>query len=213
MNSIPVPAKLRTERLYLRSWQPADAARLLPVLEANVNHLVDWIPPHVAAPAPVSEIELRLVGFAEDFQAGRSWRFALFSADQRDLFGEVDLFPRSAEGRVHFASADRMEIGYWLRSDVTGKGYATEAARAMLELAMTMPRVSRVEIHCDPRNAPSAAVPRRLGFRLERSGSGQPSILPEEPGGSLTVYIFDKSRKGIISKPLTIVTGFPLSRE
>lgn len=184
MNSMPIPADLRTERLYLRSWKAADAAGLLPLLEANVDHLGDWIPPQVAGPAPLSEIELRLAGFAEDFHTGRNWRFALFSADQRALFGEVDLFPRSAEERVHFASADRMEIGYWLRSDVTGMGYATEAARAMLELAAAMPKVTRVEIHCDPRNAPSAAVPRRLGFRLEHPGA-------EQPADSLSVYTFD----------------------
>lgn len=162
-----VPDEIHTGRLYLRSWRQNDAARLLPVLEANVDHLGAWIPAHVAAPAPLRELELRLASFADDFEAARSWRYAILSPDQQEVLGEVDLFPRSADGRVALAAADRAEIGYWLRSDLTGKGLATEAAQAMLDVAVALPGLTRVEIHCDPRNAPSAAVPRRLGFRLE----------------------------------------------
>jgi len=182
----PVPGELRTERLYLRAWQTSDAALLLPVLEANVDHLGGWIPAHVAAPAPLSALAVRLAGFAEDFRAGRCWRFAIFSPDQHDLFGEASLFPRSEEGRVDLASADRLEIGYWLRCDVTGKGYATETARAMLQLGLSLPGMERIEIHCDPLNTPSAAVPRRLNFRLVSAGSDPaPS---QESAGMLWVY-------------------------
>jgi RimJ/RimL family protein N-acetyltransferase len=163
---------------------------LLPVLAANVHHLGDWIPEHVAAPAPLGDLERRLAGFAEDFHSGRCWRYALFSLDRTDLLGELSLFPRSAEGRVEAAAADRLEIGYWLRSDATGKGYATEAARAMLELALTVPGMLRVEIHCDARNVASAAVPQRLGFRLASPGAKQPATastdmlwIYDAPGG------------------------------
>jgi RimJ/RimL family protein N-acetyltransferase len=188
MNSTPVPCDLRSERLYFRPWQKADAVLLLPVLEANVDHLGEWIPAHVSAPAPLDELELRLAGFADDFQAGRNWRFGIFSADRSAVLGEVSLFPRSAEGRVDFASADRLEIGYWLRRDVTGRGYATEAARAVLGFAIAMPRISTIEIHCDPGNTASAAVPRRLGFRLVRSGSEPGSTLSQGEAGMLWAY-------------------------
>ncbi|HET6628368.1 MAG TPA: GNAT family N-acetyltransferase [Woeseiaceae bacterium] len=162
-----IPAEVHTGRLFLRSWHPDDARRLLPILEANVDHLGSWIPAHVASPAPLRDLERRLAGFAGDFEAARSWRYAILSPDQQEIFGEVDLFPRSADGRVELVSADRAEIGYWLRRDLTGKGLATEAAQAMLDIATGLPGVRRAEIHCDPRNKPSAAVPRRLGFRLE----------------------------------------------
>jgi RimJ/RimL family protein N-acetyltransferase len=188
MNSIPVPRELRSERLFFRPWQEADAVLLLPVLEANVDHLADWIPEHVSAPAPLEELKLRLAGFAGDFEAARNWRFGIFPEDQSGVFGEVSLFPRSAEGRVDLASADRLEIGYWLRQDVTGRGYATESARAMLGLAVAMPGIDSVEIHCDPRNNASAAVPRRLGFRLLRPGVEQGLTLPQNEAGMLWSY-------------------------
>lgn len=191
-NPTLIPDALRTDRLCLRAWQEADAALLLPVLEANVQHLADWIPAHVAAPAPPGDIELRLAGFAEDFRAGRCWRYAIFTADEGDLLGEVDLFPRSSAGRVEFASADRLEIGYWLRRDATGKGFASEAARAMLELAEALPGMTRVEIHCDPLNAASAAVPRRLGFRIASPPEGAGDSL-QEPAAMLWIYDVDRA--------------------
>ena len=166
MNAHAVPDEILTERLHLRCWRRGDAVLLLPVLEANVEHLQSWIPAHVAAPAPLPELEERLAGFAADFRAGRNWRYGVLAPDERDVFGEISIFPRSAAGRVHVAAADRLEVGYWLRRDVTGRGYATEAARAMLSLAASLPGMSHVEIRCDPLNTASAAVPKRLGFRL-----------------------------------------------
>lgn len=166
MSAHAVPDEIRTERLQLRCWRRGDALLLLPVLQANVEHLQSWIPAHVAAPAPLPDLEERLAGFAADFRAGRNWRYGVFAPDEREVFGEISLFPRSAAGRVNLAAADRLEVGYWLRRDVTGRGYATEAARAMLSLAASLPGMSHVEIRCDPRNAASAAIPKRLGFRL-----------------------------------------------
>lgn len=158
------PTHLRSERLLLRRWRADDAARLHPILEVNVEHLKPWIPWTTAEPVPVPELEARLTRFNADFDAGIAFRYAILTLDERTLLGGASLHPRSGDARVPFASADHIEIGYWLRADATGRGYATEAARAMLEVARALPHMDRVLIRCDPRNAPSAAVPARLGF-------------------------------------------------
>ena len=136
------------------------------MLEANGEHLAPWIPARVATSAPVPVLAERLAGFATDFAADREWRFGMFTLREGKLLGEVGLFPRAATGRVPFAEADRVELGYWLRGDETGRGFVTEGARALLTVASHIPRFSRAEIRCDSRNAPSAAVPPRLGFTL-----------------------------------------------
>lgn len=161
-----VPALLRTDRLLLRCWHPRDASLLLPVLEANVSHLAGWIPAAVAAPAPLAEVSARLEQFADAFGSDQAWRYGLFSPDETAILGEVSLFPRVAAQRVPFREADRLEIGYWLRADVTGQGLATEATRTMLTVAASLADMRCVEIRCDVRNEPSAAIPRRLGFDL-----------------------------------------------
>jgi RimJ/RimL family protein N-acetyltransferase len=161
-----IPIEIRTARLLLRPWRADDAGDLQPVLEANQDHLGPWIPARVATPAPVPILAERLAGFAADFSADREWRFGMFAIRDGRLLGEVALFPRSADGRVPFDEADRVELGYWLRADETGQGLVTEAARAVLNLASHIPRFSRAEIRCDARNGPSAAIPPRLGFKL-----------------------------------------------
>ena len=173
MRSRPiVPTTLRTARLHLRPWAATDAARLQPILEANLAHLGPWIPAHVATPLPVPELAGRLAGFADDFTAGRAYRFALLTPDGTKVLGEVDLFPRGATGRVCLADANRVELGYWLDAAVTGQGLATEAAGALVAIAATLPGMTHVEIRCDAANAASAAVPRRLGFHLSAVEAG-----------------------------------------
>jgi RimJ/RimL family protein N-acetyltransferase len=166
MSPSSIPDLVRTSRLLLRPWRAADAALLHPVLEANVAHLGPWIPAHVATPVPVPALAERLAGFVDDFAAEKAFRFALLTPDSSTILGEADLFPRAPTGRVSLSTADRVEIGYWLDVAVTGQGLATEAARALVDISMTLPGMSHAEIRCDKANIASSAVPRRLGFQL-----------------------------------------------
>ena len=163
------PEALRTARLLLRRWSPADAPLLRDALDGSVDHLRPWIPWRIAEPAPVPVLETRLAGHAEDFDAAHEWLWGVFPLDASAVLGGVGLYPRDAAGRVPLAQADRVELGYWLRAEATGRGYATEAARALLDVALALPGMTCVEIRCDARNAPSVAIPARLGFRHART--------------------------------------------
>ena len=177
----------------LRRWRVGDAVELEPILAANVEHLCDWIPRRVSTPASVDRLSERLSEFSAAFDATREWRYAIFTADPRRLLGEVSLFPRVASTRVPFADADRVEIGYWLRADATGHGYATEAARAAADLALSLPSISHLTIQCDERNEASAAVPRRLGFSLA-STVVVPGASESGPPRRLQLWEYSQSR-------------------
>ena len=175
------PTVIRTPRLLLRAWRATDSDALRPVLEANVAHLSPWIPPHVWSPAPLGELATRLATFASEFADNRAWRYALFTSNESMLLGELALFPRDAHARVAMTDANRVEIGYWLRTDCTGHGFATEAASAALTIVDTISRFAHAEIRCDARNAPSAAVPLRLGFTLADTIEEPPDTEGEPP--------------------------------
>lgn len=195
--SMLVPDAVRTARLMLRPWCAEDADHLLPILEANQAHLGPWIPLRVSTPAPLPELAARLAGFAADFAAAREWRYALLTLARATVIGEVGLYPRNADGRVAFAAADRVELGYWLRADYTGQGYATEATQAALAITRTLPGLAQVEIRCDARNAPSAAVPQRLGFELATTRE-QPSVTPGAPPVTLQVWTYALGRGAVL---------------
>jgi ribosomal-protein-alanine N-acetyltransferase len=50
---------------------------------------------------------------------------------------------------------------------MTGRGYTTEATKALLRLALAQRDVHRVEIRCDVRNRASERVIRKCGFEKE----------------------------------------------
>lgn len=59
------------------------------------------------------------------------------------------------------------EIGWALHRDFQGKGYAFEAASAVLDLAFRTIGLHRVTAELDPRNGASVALCERLGMRSE----------------------------------------------
>ncbi len=65
------------------------------------------------------------------------------------------------------AENSRGEIGWTMHPDFTGKGYAAEAARAMLGIAFRELGLHRVIAELDPRNDASIALCKRLGMREE----------------------------------------------
>ncbi len=71
-----------------------------------------------------------------------------------------------------------MEIGYWIDHRFAGRGFGTEAAGLLTDVALALPGVTRTEIHCDVANQASAAIPRKLGYQLDRV---EPQA-PEAPG-------------------------------
>jgi len=84
------------------------------------------------------------------------------------------------------AYADDVEIGWRLVREHWGRGYATEAARAVVDWAFATFPVDRILALADPANDASIAVMRRLGMtRL-------PDLDDDE--GRSTVWVLDRPR-------------------
>ncbi len=155
------PDAVRTKRLLLRCWEPSDAAALKAAIDSSLPELQRWVPWAIHEPSPVEALAERLAGMRDRFRSGEDWAYGIFDAGEMRVLGGTGLHARG--GRDH------LEIGYWVRTDVTGQGFATESAAAMCGAAFAYTAVARVEIHCDAHNLRSAAIPRRLGFRLDRT--------------------------------------------
>ncbi|MGX9347784.1 GNAT family N-acetyltransferase [Microbacterium sp. KNMS] len=80
-----------------------------------------------------------------------------------------------AEGRVigdlyvHLKSVENrcVELGWAVHPDYQGRGYAAEAAAAIIRLSFETLGLHRIMAEIDPRNRASAALCRRLGMRCE----------------------------------------------
>ncbi|MBK8539563.1 MAG: GNAT family N-acetyltransferase [Ardenticatenia bacterium] len=158
MSSAMPPVVIRTARLLIRSWQPGDGPLLKQAIDANLAHLRPWMPWALDEPSAPDVVEARVQQLADRFARGEDWIYALFAPDGRQVLGGSGLHPR--------IGPSGLEIGYWLDAAHTGRGLASEATAALTCAAFDLPQVDHVEIRCDPQNLASAAVPRRLGFRL-----------------------------------------------
>jgi RimJ/RimL family protein N-acetyltransferase len=133
-------------------------------VDASLTHLKASVAWAQSAPFSLAALEELLAGSAVAFDAGEGWTFSIFDQAATRVLGAMGLQPGES-ALCALVGPDVVEIGYWLRADATGKGYATEATAGLIELAFTRLGAQRVAICHDPDNVASAGVPRRLGFR------------------------------------------------
>jgi ribosomal-protein-alanine N-acetyltransferase len=157
--------RLATERLDLTACTPAIVAADLEGDRARLAELLDARVPEGWPPALWSEAALRhLLGWMASDPEAEGWgAWYVVRRDDRHLVGAVGL-----KGRPQGGTA---EIGYTFVAEAHGRGYATEAARALVDWAFAHPEVSRVCAQALPHHAPSIRVMERLGFSYAGPGS------------------------------------------
>lgn len=151
--------RVETERAVLRCWHPADAEILLNAVTQSLDHLREWMPWARNEPTSLEEKVTLLRKWRAEFDLDSDYTYGIFSPDEREAWGGSGLHKRLA--------GSALEIGYWIRADLINRGLATEITAALTKVAFAVNNVDRVEIHCDPENVRSAAIPRKLGFTQE----------------------------------------------
>ncbi|MFE6050937.1 GNAT family N-acetyltransferase [Kitasatospora sp. NPDC056446] len=155
------PERLRLPGgLWLRRRSSTHSAALNRAVRANLDHLRPWMEWAAEAPSRARTAELTRAGSAA-WEAGTDFMYlAGLDAEPGGVIGAFGLHGRIGPGAL--------ELGYWVAAGHVGRGIATAATGALTEAALALPGITRVEIRCDRANAASAAVPRKLGYRLER---------------------------------------------
>jgi RimJ/RimL family protein N-acetyltransferase len=153
---VGLPQRIATQRLVLRAWRRTDAPLLKNLIDANLEHLRQWMPWALKEPSSLTVIEQRIDKFDQRFRADSEWSYAVFSEGEKMLYGGIGMRRSNTKGAL--------EIGFWLGQGWTKQGHATEAVNALVDAAMALPNIDAVRIHCDVRNAASSAVARRAGF-------------------------------------------------
>ena len=157
MSGPPDRIELPDVGAILRRYEAADIDALHAAVEANRDHLRAHMPWADEGRQELSAFVTDAIG---QWDRGADRNYAIVDALDGRYLGGCGLHDRvGAAGR---------EIGYWLVADATGRGIVTAAARALTAAALALEGVCRVEIHCDEANTRSAAVARRLGYRLAR---------------------------------------------
>jgi RimJ/RimL family protein N-acetyltransferase len=189
--------------VFLRRIRAADAGPVAATVGASMDHLRPWMPWATPDSADWRNQLARVEEADEMWASGISYIYSVLTADEGTLVGEIGLHRRGGggsepEGRLRGAPAESrghsIEIGYWIAGSQARRGFGTSAAAAITDVALALPGVSRVEIHCDEANTASAAIPRKLGYRLDRIELRK----PEAPGesGRLMIWVLERPDPG-----------------
>ncbi len=149
-----------TSRLSLEPFRRRDVDPLVEAVRASLPELGRWLPwPH--AHYGRSDANRFIRDSMRSWREQRAFDFALRAhhAPNHHL-GNISIWHTSRQFRVG-------EIGYWIRSDATGRGIATEAASAMLALGFGPLGMHRITLRIAVGNIASERIAEKLGFTRE----------------------------------------------
>jgi RimJ/RimL family protein N-acetyltransferase len=150
---------LRTRRLLVRPLRRGDERLILPAVRESLRELARWL---VWADPGYDLAQCRRFVRAgmRDFARGAGYPL-IMTTHEGGFVGGCGFHRRGPADAVYY------EIGYWCRTSLAGRGYTTEAVKALMRHAFRARDVHRIEIRCDPRNRASARVIEKCGLVKE----------------------------------------------
>jgi RimJ/RimL family protein N-acetyltransferase len=148
-------ASIETERLRLRRFRPDDVGTFAAYRgDREVARYQSW--QDFTREDAVAFIEA--LARADPGVPGEWFQFAITDRGSGALIGDCALV-------LDTGDPPTAEIGYTLDPGQHGRGFATEAVRALIDYAFARLGASAVRAITDTRNQPSIAVAERLGMR------------------------------------------------
>lgn len=156
----PPPLPLRTERLVLRAARPEDAPDLTYYTDPEVAR---YLPFAALDPEALGDRAVLLSERTAPSEPGDA--LAVMVEHEGRVVGDVML--RLVEPAAPGVPPSIGEIGWVFSPSVAGRGFATESALALVDLAFTHYPLHRLMAQLDPRNTASARICERLGMTHE----------------------------------------------
>ncbi|TRZ37373.1 N-acetyltransferase [Niallia circulans] len=142
--------EIRTSRLLIREFTKSDWPKVYEYTSnSNVMH---YIPEGVMTVEQTQQL-------IRDNQGENAEYFAVILAAEKKLIGHIAFFK--------YFGVHTYEIGWVFHPNFFNKGYATEAAKAVLAYGFESMKLHRIIATCQPENVPSYRVMEKIGMRKE----------------------------------------------
>jgi ribosomal-protein-serine acetyltransferase len=182
---LDLASEFYTERLYIRIPRPGDGKVVFDAILASIDELKEWLP-FAHEEQSEEKIEINLREARSKFYTREDMRLLIFLRDSGQFIGSSGLHRPNWD-------VPKFEIGYWIDTRYSGKGYMSEAVHGITEFAFSELKARRVEIRCDTLNHKSRAIPERLGFILE--GTLRNEDISADGSRLRDTYIFAKIKE------------------
>jgi [ribosomal protein S5]-alanine N-acetyltransferase len=163
------PESIVTDRLLLRAPVMKDAEDIFQTYaqDPEITRYLIWRP-HTR----IEQTQEFVAGCIQAWQEEKRFPYVITESNDDHAIGMIEL-------RLENLKAD---VGYVLGREYWGKGYVTEALRAVVNWCLSQPEIYRVWAVCDVDNIVSARVMEKVGMRCEsilRRGVLHPNISDE----------------------------------
>ena len=156
LSALSAPAE--TTRLFMRIPHLSDRTALYRTVRAShdsLSRFLSWCTPDYAP----SDTEQWLQGAAQEALTGKGFHYLLFERVSGDLVGCCGLSDPDPSGTWN--------LGYWVRKQSEGRGYASEAVNAVLDRAKRSRVIRKAEIRMLLANDASQRVAIKSGATYE----------------------------------------------
>jgi len=150
----------------MRLLDPADADELFALIDSNREHLARWMP-FVGQTRSAADSLAFIQAAVRQHEENRSLQMAIVQEGR--IVGVAGFH------RIDW-TARTTSIGYWLAEAHQGAGTMTLAVRALVDYAIRVLGLRRVEIRAGVENRRSRAIPERLGFHEDGTVRGAERI-------------------------------------
>ena len=155
---LPFELPLETDRLLLRLARADDVDALMDY--SADPEVCRYLPYEPRSRDEIEKTMERRLGFTDFTPEGHPLFLHVELKEAGEMIGEFLLFSRNVEAR-------QGEIGYVINPRFQGKGYALEAATALMDVAFKKADLHRIEAKCSAPNEASWKLMEKLGMRRE----------------------------------------------
>ena len=175
--------ELNTKRLRLRQWQQTD---LKPFAAINADPQVMEFYPKLMSEEESNQTAERF----QDLIEQNGWGFwAIEDLKSSEFLGFVGLH----KPNLPYPFAPCVEIGWRLKRDAWGKGFATEGSLAALDFAFNVLELAEILSFTSVLNNRSEAVMRRLGMINTGGNFQHPNVPDHSPLKEHVLYRMTRS--------------------
>jgi RimJ/RimL family protein N-acetyltransferase len=148
---------IQTERLLIRPWNESDVQAYL-TLSTDIGYNC-FSPPGIYLVKDEVEALAKIKERMHKYALNRAGKFPIFLRGSDEFVGTCGFDPYTIEGKPEFELGYRLVLRHW------GKGYATEAACAVVDHGFKVLDRLRLFAFALKVNKPSIEVIQRLGFQ------------------------------------------------
>jgi RimJ/RimL family protein N-acetyltransferase len=157
--TLSIPEEIVSERVVLRPPREEDAEAIIAAIDASRPELEAWMDwaPSMRTAEDAHEFARRV---QETWRAGDEFSLGIFRRSDGSYLGGTGMHRPTW-------SVPSVEIGYWMSTPETGKGYVREAVTALTRLGFGQLGLRRMVITCAATNDRSRRVAEAVGYQLE----------------------------------------------